>query len=111
MRREGTPLPIVIEARYAPPFVLAGNDAAMSVERVTVMIAARRCKDAHRTVVLDIAQDPIVRNVRPQDVSGGRDVDRPFGPAAAGPEPLEFRMRDDEFCEALVMNLVVTHRK
>ena len=98
---------VVLGARDAPPAVLARDEPALPVDRVAVGVAAGRAEHRDRAVGLVVAHDAVVRDVGEQHVLAGREVDRPLGPARAGPELLHMRGAVHAIAEALVENLVV----
>src|SRR6185295_8160983 len=90
--------------------VLARDEPALPVNRVTVGVAARRTKDADRAVGLVVAHHAVVRDVGEQRVAPGREVHRALGPAGAGPQSLHMGCAVEAGAEALVQDFVVAHR-
>src|SRR5690606_27088056 len=63
--------------------VLAGDQAALPVDGVAVRITRRLAEHADSSVGLIEAHHPVVRNVRPDEISARGEPGRPFRPGAA----------------------------
>ncbi len=74
------------------------------VERVAVRVAGGVPEDADRAGRLVPAQHAVVRDVAPDEVPRGREVDRALRPAAASVEPLDHWIAADA-AEAIVQDL------
>src|SRR6516162_1802451 len=85
--------------------MLAGDEAALAIDSVAVLVTARVAEDGDRAVGLVEAQQTIVGDVGPDEITPGREISGTFGPAAAGPELLQVDVAEDEAAEALVLDL------
>ena len=97
--REDGRRPVELVAHHAPGDVLAGELAALEVERVAVAVVRRRAEHADVPVVLDPAHLAVVRDVAPHQVAALGAPRRPFRPERAGPQPLDRRVRLPETVE------------
>src|SRR4029453_9797101 len=91
-----------LRARDAPVAVLAGDEAALTVDGVAVGIPRGLAEDGNRAVAGVEPQHPIVGDVGPDEILAGREIGRPFGPAAAGVELGDFGVSHEQAPEALV---------
>src|SRR3954462_3839255 len=73
--------PIMLRASHAAAAVLAGEEPALAVARVTIGVIGRRAKGAHRPALLAPAQDAIVGNIGEEQITSIAEPDRPLGPA------------------------------
>ena len=91
--RDDARRPVELVAHHAPGDVLAGELAALEVERVAVAVVRRRAEHADVAVVLDPPELPVVRDVAPHQIAALRAPRRPFRPERAGPQPLDRGVR------------------
>ena len=87
---------------HAPVAVLAGDEAALAVDRVAVGMAGRMAKDADRIRGLVEAHHAVVGNVAPDQIAPGREIGGPFRPAAALRQLFQPRRSDEQAPEAIV---------
>src|SRR5882724_4572632 len=84
---------VELVAHHASGDVLAGELAALEVERIPVAVVRRRAEHADVAVVLDPPELPVVRDIAPHQVPALRVPRRPFRPERAGPQPLDRGVR------------------
>ena len=93
-RVETLALPLVCEdfyravelgARHAARQMLAGDEPALVVDRVAVRIVGAVSENGHVARFLDEAHHAVVGNVRPDEITAGREPRRAFRPDRAGP--------------------------
>src|SRR5580658_7128214 len=82
--------------------MLAGNLAAFEIEGVAVAVFGRRAENAGVPVLFEPAHLAVVGDVAPQQEPARGAPRRTLSPKGAGPKPLDGRVRDDVFLEALV---------
>ncbi len=90
---------VVLVAHHPAGEVLAGELAALKVERVAVGVVGRRAEHGDATVVLRPSHLPIVGNVAPQQIAALRAPGRAFGPQQSGIEALDRRVGLGEVLE------------
>ena len=78
---------VVLGPDYPTQPLLTGDQAAVRVECVAVRKAGRFAEDTDRAVGLVPTHQAVVRDVAPQQVAPGGDVDRPLRPPLAGRDP------------------------
>src|SRR5262249_18218026 len=76
----------MLVADNAPGQVLAGELAALEVERVAVAVVRRMAEDGHTAVVFQPAELLVVRNVTPDQVTPLAVPGWPLRPERAGPQ-------------------------
>src|SRR5581483_7064597 len=96
---------VMLDARDAAPAMLAGDQPALAVDRMAVMVHRRGEKDRDRAVGVVVAQHAVVRDVRPDEIFAGGEIGRPLRPAAAGIELFEMDIAMGELFKTLVKDL------
>src|SRR4029453_17782566 len=103
---------VVLGARDTP--ALACDEPTLEVARVTVGIVRRRAEHRHLAALFGPAQDPVVRNVAPEQITTVAEPYRPFCPAAAGLQSLDRRCGNAVLREARIddfdTRIGITHR-
>src|SRR5262249_57744294 len=74
--------------------VLAGDLAALEVERVAVAVAGGIAEDGDLAVLVRAPELDVVRDVAPDEVAPDAAPGRPLGPRHAGVEALDGRVAD-----------------
>ena len=87
--------------------MLAGNQAAFTIDGVAVVMAARFFKFRDMPARLVPSQDAVVGNVRPQQIPAGREIGRPLGPPASRGENIKIGVDLNEALEILVEHEIV----
>src|SRR5262249_36049361 len=83
--------------------MLAGEEPALTVAGVAVRVVARAAMDRHLAV--DVAQQPVVGDVAPDEDPGIGEVDGPLPELGAGEELLALRPEQDAAPEQILMDL------
>src|SRR5262245_32106116 len=94
---------VVFGARHAT--ALARDESTLQVARVAVRVVCGGAKNGYAARLFAPPQDPVVRDVAPEQVSAVAEPDGTFGPAATRVQPLDCRCRNAVFREACVENL------
>jgi hypothetical protein len=76
--------------------MLAGDQPALSVDGVPVVVAAIRHEDGNRVVAFVEAQQPIVRDIGENQMPSGGEISRTFRPARTRPQLLQPGVRKDQ---------------
>src|SRR5690348_17794654 len=79
----------MLRARHLARTVLAGDQPALLVARVTVGVVRRLPEDADLSGFLLPFQDAVIRDIAPQKRAELAEPDRAFAPAAAGIKPFD----------------------
>src|SRR4029077_11778623 len=98
---------VVLGSAHAPAGMLAGDEPSLSIDGVAVGIVGRLAEDADLTVRLVIAQHPVVRNIRPDQIAARKEIGRSFRPAASGEKFVHLRTGVEQPCKSLIEYLVV----
>ena len=69
--------------------MLAGDEPSFAIARIAIRIVAIRAEHADMTIVFQPTHDSIVRDVAPQQITAGGEVDRALRPAEACRDPLD----------------------
>ena len=97
-------LAVVLVADDAAVAVLAGDLAALGVERIAVGVAGRAAHHADMAVVLEPAELDVVGDIGPDEVFADAVPGRPLGPEHAGVQPPDRGVADLDLGEPLVEN-------
>ncbi len=95
---------VMLDAADDAGLVLAGDQSALAVGRVAVVVAAALPEDGDGPVGLVVAHQPVVGDVGPDKILAGGEIGRPLAPARAGPELLQLRVADDHAPEARIQD-------
>src|SRR5690606_7037314 len=74
---------------------------------MAVMVVAGRGEDRDRTVRLVVAHQPVIRDIRPDQVLAGRKIGRALRPAASLGKFLDVHVAHGQATEAIVIDNVI----
>src|SRR6516164_3944036 len=73
--------------------MLTGDEPALPVSRIAIAVIRRTTEHADFPCFLDPPQHAVVGDIAPQEESSVSEPDGAFGPATAGVQPLDGRIR------------------
>ena len=84
--------------------MLAGDEPALVVDGVAVRIVGGLPENGHLARFLNEAHHAVVGNVRPDEITAGREPGRAFRPDCAGPVPRHPHIAGEKLRKALVQH-------
>ena len=94
----------MLDAGDGAATVLTGDQTALPINRVAILEAAICHEDRNRIVACVEAQQPVIRDVRKDQMPSSWEIGGAFGLACAGPQLLQLGVPEDQLAETRVQD-------